>query len=245
MKLLSALLIGFVFHATVVAQNSAPVEKREFRLLTTVGVINELKFDLTPKQTVSVRIDSRLSRELPMPASGALVLYREIAPPPDSPPGTKPTKETVARINFPQDCPKAIVVIAKNTATSAYQSIVFDDTEKSHPSGMLRLFNLSGMSTALSINKAVETVTPGKAQLVPYPLGPNNIQLAVQRGSNWTIAFDKGRIARPNLRAHMFVFDYQKDPEVDDLGMPPPALVRFYTESAPSIAPQGMSVTVR
>ena len=245
MKLLYTLLIGFVFHATLAAQNSTPVEKREFRLLTTVGVINELKFDLTPKQAVSVRIDSRLSQELPIPASGALVLYREIAPPPDSPPGTKPVKETVAKIHFPQDYSKVIVVISKNAATSGYQSLIFDDSEKSHPSGMLRLFNLSGMSTALSINKAVETVPPGKAQLVTYPLGPNNIQLAVQRGSHWTIAFDKGRIARPNLRAHMFVFDYQKDPEIDDLGIPPPALVRFYTESAPAIPPQGMSVTAR
>jgi hypothetical protein len=210
-----------------------------------VGLISELKIDLGPKKTVNLTITSRLSRPVPMPVTGALTLYRELPVPPDSPPGTKPIKEVVATLNFEKSWSKAIVVIAQNPTTSAYQSIIFNDDEKTHPAGTLRLFNLSRMSTALSVNKAVETVPPGKAQLMTYSLGPNTIQIAVQRGSSWSLAFNKGRIARPNIRAHMFVFDYQPDPEVDDLGMPPPALVRFYTESAPSATPPGVSVTAR
>lgn len=230
---MNLLKISLLVLAVCTSLAAAEPPPRVFRVVTTVGSIGELMFDRTSRDTVRLNIRSRLSRPIEIPSSGALDLYRELPPPPDSPAGTKPTKETVATLSFPASLTKAIVVIAQNGNGSGYRAVVFSDDIRDHPAGTLRVFNLSRMNSAVKINQSVGTIEAGNTKIMPYPPGPADIQLAVQRGAGWNVAFDKGRISHPNLRAHVFVFDYQKDPEIDDLGPPPPALVRFFTESVP------------
>ena len=209
---------------------------RQFRVITTVKSIRDLKCDLDNRKACALDIRSTLSQPLPMPASGPLVIYREIAPPPGSPPGTKPVRKTVATLTFPSQLTQAIVVIiAKPDQT--YQTRVFADDAKTHPAGSLRVFNLSGMQAALSLGEKVYDIASGRTALAPYRPGPVLVQVAAQKGAAWKIAFRKGRIARDGLRVHLFIFDYEPDPALDDRP-PPPVLVRFYTENAPA-APAG------
>lgn len=245
MKLLTLpLLILSCLAPALHAQTPGNVAPRTFRVITNVGSINELKFDVGPSKTVTLNIQSQLSAPMFIPDSPSLVLYREVPPPPDSPPNTPPTKQTMATVSIPKAMTKAIVVIAA-TSPSDYSAVVFDDGLESHPANTLKVFNLSGMTAALKIRKDTLSVTPGKTTLCPYPPGPTSIQVAVQRGSDWAMAMDLGRISRPNLRAHVFVFNYQFDAAIHDKGAPPPALVRFYTEGTPVAPVSGISVTSR
>lgn len=224
--------------ALAISISAQPVENkkpRTFRVITSVGSIGDLKFDQTPHKTVTLNIRSQLSDPIVIPESKPLVLYREIPPPPGSPPETPPTKETMATVSFPKDFTQAILIIIP-AAPSGYRAVLFKDDRETHPAGAARVFNLSGMAAAIKVNKDITNIDAGKTQLIPYPLGPNNVNIAVnvQRGGSWAMAFDKGHISRANIRVHVFIFDYKHDAEIDDgKGPPAPALVRFYTESVP------------
>ncbi len=233
-----ALALAFAFVARLDAQTATA---RSFRVVTTVGAISDLKFDRGPRDTVSLLIRSTLSDPILLSGARTVELYREIPPPPGSPPDAQPTRQTVVTLVFPESMRRAIAVVAPTSPTT-YGAMVFDDDHDTHPAGTLKVFNLSAMNAALKVGREVRSIPAGQTALAPYPPGKTLIQLAVQRGDSWPIAMDKGRISRPNLRAYLFVFNYRHDPSLHDEGPPPPALVRFHTESVPSPEAKGLAL---
>jgi hypothetical protein len=225
------LLAGLIFASySLGAQTDQPPTDRTFRIFSVVHSFPDLRLDVSGSRTIRVDIQRNLSDAYPCPTGATLALYREIPPPSDAPAGTPPRKEMMLQAALPADLPRVIVIVApgRNDQLSA---IVLDDNPAKHARGELRMVNLSRQQAALMINSQSYSLDSGASKLMPYTSGNVLIRMAVlTAGSQWALAYSKERIARPDVRAYGFIFDYMADPEVEGDGAPPPALVRFFTE---------------
>ncbi|MGE9297283.1 MAG: hypothetical protein ACQKBV_13455 [Puniceicoccales bacterium] len=163
---------------------------------------------------------------------GAFDIYHLIPPPPNSPPGTKPGRKVIARVDFPSSVRKALLVVTKK-GHRQYSVYAFEDDFNGHGEGELKVVNISRMPAALNLFNENYLVNTGDSEIASFEDGQTLVKVAVHGGNDWRIAFSKGKIANPGVRAYVFVYDWERDPLLPTDIPPEPALVRFMTESAP------------
>ena len=215
---------------------SAPV--RTFRILTVVGAITDLKYDLRPgRPGTPVVISAVPFAAYPIPGDNHLVLYREVPPPPAAPPGTPPTKVPVAEAQVSSNTPRVLVAIIP-AASNHVTTVVVEDDPAKHPAGQLRVINLSALNAVVALDRRQYPLASGGSEQVAWGKGGVLVQVAAKKDGEWKIAFRKERLARAHARGYGVIFDYIPDPAMnEDPKSPPPATVHFFSENVPPPAP--------
>lgn len=222
-----------VFSASLTAQSPAPENVRTFRIFSAVGRFPDLKFDNGPGKTIPVEITSKPLDEYTVPGKGSISLYREVPPPADAPAGTPSRKHVVAQVTIPAAQTRTLVALIPEK-DGLFRAYALDDGPARHHAGTIRLVNLSRLGAAVALSDTPYTLPVGSPELIaPFDGGAILIRVAVQNQNNWVPAFRMEGVARPTLRSYGFIFDFMEDPDVDHGGMPPPAIVRLFTEAAP------------
>ncbi|MBC2604319.1 hypothetical protein [Puniceicoccus vermicola] len=217
----------FFYQSGMLVVRAQDVASREFRVVTSASTItNSLKYDFAGEQK-TIRVGRSLSSPFPLP-DGDLEIYREVFVEGED----EPIREIVAEVQVPESLSNVILFVLKD-GRGGYRVYPFDDDYDIHKSGYLRLFNMSHLSAAINLNKTVVVVDPGDFEVIPFSSGPTMVKVAIQGGRDWKIIFNRGSIARPGMRAYIFVFDFEKDTYYNVDIPPAPALVRMYSEKVP------------
>lgn len=231
-----ALLTVFfpVMRAQSSAQSGGPAP-RTFRILTVTSFIPGVSYDAgVGSKPTSLSINVQPFKAYPVPANNRLVLYREVPPPPDAPPGTPPRKQTLAEAELPARVARVLVVVIPEGADreAGYRLVVIDDDPAEHPAGKLRLINFSKLEAAVALNRDRHTVAAGRSIMVESGQGGVLVQVAAQKSGQWKMVFRQERLGRGDTRDYGLVFDYVYDPAMDDdPASPPAATVRFFSEN--------------
>lgn len=225
-------LTAVVLSVSLAAQSPAPETARTFRVFSAVGRFSDLKFDNGPGKTTRIEVVGKPLDEYTVPGKGTLSLYREVPPPPEAPAGSPPRKKVVAQVTIPATQVRTLVVLIPEN-DGVFRAYALDDGPARHHAGTIRLINLSRLGAAVALSDTPYTLPVGAPELIaPFDGGAILIRVAVQNHNNWVPAFRMEGVARPTLRSYGFIFDFMDDPGVDHGGMPPPALVRLFTEAA-------------
>lgn len=221
------LLFGLSWPGSV---SLAAEPERTFRTMTVMRPVEGLKYELDGK-ACGVPIERGLSDPLPLP-DGPLEIYRLLPPPPGSPPGREPERQVVAMVEIPPAASRAIIFFLKDRS-GRVRARAYEDGYDVHGAGTMRIFNLSTMDSALNIGDQIYPVPSGKTGFAPYESGPILVKIAVRGGDQWSIAYRKGRIAYPELRAYAVLFDFEADPYLTYDAPTRPATIRVFTETVP------------
>lgn len=230
-----ALIVGFCLLPTLRAQSpEGQGGARTLRFITAVGHYSGLQLETSPGKSMTVSPGRTLSRAIPVPSGNRVTLFREIPPPPGSPPGAPPVREVLAQASIPAGLRRAIVVLTPSEA-GRFAVAVIDDDLPAHAEGKARVFNFSAGPAAFAINADVHTVAARGEAIVDFPAAGNLLKVAVQARSNseWELVHQRERIAHPGTRLYVFVWDYLKEPEENPEPPYPPAIVRVVSERAP------------
>lgn len=228
-------LSGFAFFypASVLAQSLPPAPHAVFRLFSSSGWHQDLKFDPGASgKPIAVSAGDRPGQSYPLPSSGRIVLYRELPVPPDALPGTLPKKQIVAQITVPERQLSTLVALVPQPEKTFVAHMVDDDPVKKE-GGTMRLVNCSTLPAMVGLGDDIHQLRVGETKVVPYRNGATLIRMAVPQNAGWISAFNLERIARPKQFSYGFVFNYVPDPDEPVPGPPPVAVFRLITETLP------------
>ncbi len=232
------------FSGAVFAQTPPrPAGNGNFRLLSMVGSYGGVKYEATSKKVVPVVIAQTPSSYYPAPTNLSLAMYRELTPPPDSPPNTPPTRKAAVTIKLPaisdptNPTPAWLVITLPEPANSAtlLRAVAIPEDFTTHMAGTLRLINLSEKRAAFSISGVVHEVAAGASQIISVPAGKKFIQVqaAIDMGGRWAHAWKEEFRVNAQLRGYLIMSNYMDDPEYSPIPQPPPAMVRAFFEFGP------------
>lgn len=221
----------------LVAQPDSAPAKTTFRLIAAYGTYHDIYYDISPKQTrIPLSIGRGLSSPYGFPKSASLVVYRELAPPVDAPPGTAPARHVVLDTPMPAGGADCIIVVAPNGTgpQATLGSRVIPEPRNAHPAGMVRFINFSEYPLAVAAAKEQLSVPVGEVGSVRVNAGRVFFQAAVHRDGDWRSTFRAERRLDPRLRGYFFVFNYRDDPGAPPEPTPPPARVVDIFETVPT-----------
>ena len=201
---------------------------RVFRVLGMNPNIPALLYDRGSSKGIQLTTyQGSFSAEYTAPDVGKLSLYRMVEPPVGSPPGTKPTKEVLAEIDYPKEIARAIVVLYSSAPNSTFpiSGRVIDDPADGHKTGMARIFNFSSLQMACSLSDQVVHAQPQSQNVtMPFSSGSCIVKVATEVGRNWKLVLEWQRNLFANQR--VFVVMVDAPPPSDDL--PPVACTMVY-----------------
>ena len=239
--LLRVLVLPLVLVATCLGLRAAPeAPARTFRIFTVIHVITDLKYDAAPGKSTPLVISQVPFASLPIPRDNHVVLYKEIPPPADSPPGTPPVKVVMADALVPADAPRVLIAVIPDDS-GRFSTRVIPDDPAQHPVGQLRFINLSKFHAALGLNREQYRLGPAEFALLGWPKdGGILVQVAANKNGEWESVLRRERRARKSARSYCIVFDYAPNPEelLPDPMNPPPVTVRFFFENVTAIPAQ-------
>lgn len=220
--------------------------ERSFRLISQVGSRLDLKYEVSRTlPPVSISLSQAVSRAYPAPAGGRLELFREIPPPPDSPPGTKAVRQIILSTRLPDDALRCLLVTLPTGSKPGdpLTARVLPDGPDRHPAGTMLVVNLSRFQTAVKLGDDTQQFAVGEARLLPLAQGKLrvSVQAAVQKDGQWQPAARTARRIVEGVRGFLFISDYLPDPDYPADPEPSPALVRIFTEVAPRPNPPSPS----
>jgi hypothetical protein len=209
MKLIFLSVFALWFTLPASAQTDAAVQARTFRLTATSGVYNDLFYDLKGAKTSVFASTSGLSVPYVCPSGRMLSFYRELPPPPGSPPDTKPTKQVVAEVPLPADAKQYFVLLAPAPANAPLPiiGVAIEELPKEHTIGTFRVINLSSRSAAFALGDHIVPLEPQASSIVPFTPGPINVKVAVRIGNPWRSVYVNERRLHANLRAYCVIID--------------------------------------
>ncbi|HSI07950.1 MAG: hypothetical protein ACAH89_00910 [Rariglobus sp.] len=226
MKKLIFSLVAFLIALPASAQPDA-AQIRTFRLTATGGVYTDLFYDVKGNKTAVFAGMKGLSTPYACPTGGTLSFYREVPPPPDSPPNTKPTKQVVAEVTLPVAYKQSIVVLAPAPTPAPTPvpaaadapaplpiiGVAIEELPKEHTIGTFRVINLSTHPVAFALGDNVVPLAPQASSIVPFSPGPTDVKVAVRVGNPWRRVHYSERRLDANLRAYCVVIDSKSDDE--------------------------------
>ncbi|MFA6960505.1 MAG: hypothetical protein WC205_07140 [Opitutaceae bacterium] len=225
-----------LLHAQTSPAPTAPAA-RTFRIFSIVGSFIDYKYELKRgAEPIRLSIGPLPTRAYVAPAGADLIIYREVPPPPDSPPGTKPTRSIIARVELPAAQPRSLVIVAP-LADGTFATRVLDDDPAQHPAGTLRLVNLSTFPAAVALDRSTHPVDSGASSVVAYGAGGKLVQLAVQKQGAWTVSYSEEHMSRPELHAYGFIFNYAPAPDLQPDPQAAPAIFRLFMDRLPAPRP--------
>ena len=228
-------IVSFSF-SPVCAQAVAPVPSAVFRLFSSSGWQQDLKYDPgASAKPIAVSAGDRPGETYPLPSGGRIVLYRELPVPPDAPAGTLPQKQIAVRISVPERQSRTLIALVPQP-DKTFVAHVVDDDPAHKEGGTMRLVNCSTLPAMVGLSDEVHSLSVGETKVVPYRNGATLIRMAVPQNSGWISAFNLERIARPKQFSYGFVFNYVADPDEPISGPPPVAVFRLITETLPTPA---------
>lgn len=200
---------------------------RTFRVMSMVSTYDDMFYQVNSQERIDVRLGSAPSSPLPVPSGSRLRFLREIPPPPDAPPNTPPTRQTLFDAPIP-DTNEDFYVIARPLVPEDKKT-VFEATVVPFPedftAGKCLIANLSPFSeAAISIKDRVHKVSKGQKQFIQLDVGHSPIKVAVFVGPAWGLAAEDAWRLWPNQRGLILIFPYIKDPDYPPLVNPPPAV---------------------
>ena len=238
------LFLAFVTCAGPMPLRAQPADKiaPAFRVISMVGSRNDLKYEVAPdKPLVSVPLAQSVSRLHPAPANGRLELFREIPPPPDAPPGTRPVRQILLTVSLPPETAQTLIVALPTGRGRGDPLIarVLPDDPRRHRAGTVEAVNLSRFQTAVALDDTNHILNVSESRILPMGQGRLRVlvQAAVQKNSRWQPAFRAEQRVPAGVRGFLFVSDYIPDPDYEADPLPPPALVRILMEAAPPPPP--------
>lgn len=212
--------------------SAAEPPPRVFRVLGMDGNIPALLYDQGSHKGIPISTyQGSFSPEYAAPSGGTLSLYHLVEPPADAPPGTKPTKEVLAEIDYPKDIARAILVLYTSAANSHFpiSGRVIDDPVDGHKTGMARIFNFSSLLVACSLSDQVVYAQPRSQNVtMPFSSGSCIVKVAAEVGRDWRLVLEWQRNLFANQRVFVILVD-----------APPPS------EDAPPVACSFVYDTVR
>ena len=188
-----------------------------FRIVSVVGDYGELHYRVSAKEPDRVINSNRaLSGSLPMPTGSQLEIYRLIPPPPDSPPGTPPTKQVAIKANLNPSIPESIVVVLPITPEDP--GTLFNTLGIVAPpefrAGTCLIANFTSYpQAAVLLKDKVHTLDAGKTDLFAFTEGHILVRVAVPKGDGWAIASDDAWRLPTDYRGYILIFPYVKDPD--------------------------------
>ncbi len=209
-----------------------------FRIISASGSYTGLLYDSSvggKKTAVPIDINQALSAPLARPAGKELEIYRLVPPPPDAPPGTKPTRQVVVTVPMPAN-PADCIVVTFPTSTNKMDPLiarVVPPAPDSHQAGTVRVVNFSNFEAAVGMDERSTSFSSGSVDVMKAGTGRVLFQVAVNKGQGWAKAFRGERRISPQLRGYVFVFNYMVDPDYGPDSMPPPATVKTFFEVSP------------
>jgi hypothetical protein len=224
MKKLLFCLAALLFALTASAQTDA-TQPRTFRMTATGGVYTDLFYDVKGNKAPVFAGMKGLSRRYPSPTGGTLSFYREVPPPADAPPNTKPTKQVVAEVSLPVAYKQSVVVLAPNPAPNPIPSpadtpaplpiigVAIEELPEEHTVGTFRVINLSTNPAAFALGDNVVPLAPQASIIVPFSPGPTAVKVAVRAGNPWRRVHYSERRLDANLRGYCILIDSKSDDE--------------------------------
>ena len=185
-----------------------PAATRTFRILSLVGSRLDLNYEPSRNQpTVSISLSQAVSSAYAAPADGRLEFFRELPPPPDAPPGTKPTRQVLLATRFPADASRCLIALqpAGPGRSDPLIARVLPDDAGQHPAGTMRIINLSHFQTAVKLGDDTYVFAPDENRLAPLAKGKLrvSVQTAVQTGGSWQSVARTARRVEQNVRGFM------------------------------------------
>lgn len=216
------------------AQTASAPPARTFRIFSIVGSFTDFKYE--PKrgaEPIRLGIGPLPTRAYTAPVGSDLIIYRETPPPPEAPPGTKPTRSIVAQVDLPASLPRSLIIVAP-LADGTFATRVIDDDPAQHPAGTLRLVNLSAFPASVALDRDAHPIEAGASSIVAYGSGGKLVQLAVQQKGAWTISYSEEHMSRPELHAYGFIFNYAPAPDLKPDPQAAPAIFRLFMDPLPA-----------
>ncbi|MFH1497332.1 MAG: hypothetical protein ABII82_05845 [Verrucomicrobiota bacterium] len=229
-------LFSLCLALTGFAQPDAP--ERTFRIFSVGGTFDDLRFDPAPgRNALKLLVAPSPSESHPAPASGKLVLYRELPMPADAPPGAKPKQEEAVRVDIPSGWNRSLIIIAAAPERRFTAKVINDDFEK-HPAGVLRALNFSSFQAGLRLNQDTHLIDMGDEALLPFSSGAVLVQVAVGKEGKWELILSRERATAPRRHSYLFIFDNTPPPpgaggEAAAQTSSRPAFVNYFTEPVP------------
>lgn len=193
---------------------------RTFRIMSYVGSYEELFYQTSAAKS-SIRpitISRTFSPPLPAPTGTTLEVFRWIPPPPNSPPGTQPTRQVALTATLDPNAPESLVIgrpLTPENKKTNFQAQAIPLGDDYH-AGTCLLANLSGFpSAAISLRDSVHTLKDGATELAAFGKGHTLIKVAVtvQHGGGWALAGDDAWRLNAMYRGYIIVLPYMDDPD--------------------------------
>lgn len=222
------------------AQTSREETPPTFRIVSSVGSSNGLKYESAPNEDpVGITLRMAVSREYLLPEDRKLVLFREIPPPAGSPPDTPPTREIVLSLDFPESGTHFLIVTKprKNDFSSGLlEGVVLEDDPEKHGPGEMLVANLSRFEIALLIDMEKHLLPPGSSRFTPLPESSSSVVIRVvaNSGAEWRIIYKGEKRLSPYHRGYLILTNYLQLPGEYSDPDPPPVRTQSFFEFAPS-----------
>lgn len=223
---------------------ASPIDdSHSFRLITVAGSYRDLYYTVSPGATPTpVILNQVLSCAYPRPTSATLELFRQLPPPPDSPPGTPPVRQTVITASLPSGMIAPIVIVPvpdPHTAAARPAAVVADDP-KTHQPATLRIFNYSNSRIGVAAGAIHYTIEPNAEKIIPISEADGRVmfQVAAEKNGRWVGVLKNEHRLSSALRGYLMVFDYVRDPDFPPELTPPPLLANLMfgpTSQPPSL----------
>lgn len=197
--------------STELAQPDQATSKRSIRF-TCVGLPASDIYYEVGSQKVNLNVSSgSLGVPYPMPKGKTLQLFRDLAPPPNAPAGTKSQKQEVGAIALPEGSKLIVVMAVPEDLTKAkIQGKAYKDTYQSHSAGVARVFNFSPKEINFRCGQKSVQLPLGGNDFLPFPViayGSTAYEVATRAKSTdpWRLAAGGETVVPPNFRFFVFV----------------------------------------
>ena len=194
-----------------IPQPDQSTSKRNIRFTSLGRPVSDIYYEVGSQKVNVNAFPGSLGLPCPMPKGKTLQLFRDLAPPPNAPAGTKPRKQEVGAIELPEGS-KLIVVMAapEDLTTAKLQGKAYKDTYQTHPAGVARVFNISPKEINFRCGQKSVQLPLGGNDFLPFQViayGSTAYELATRAKSTdpWKLTANGEVAVPPNYRFFVFV----------------------------------------
>jgi|GEM_PF-802261 len=222
------------------AQTSLEEVPPTFRIVSSVGSFDGLKYEpFLEEGPVSISLRMGISRKYPLPEKRNLILFREIPPPADSPPGTPPTRQIVLNLDIPAAGTHFLIVTrprADDFSSGLLEGVVLKDDSLEHGPREMLVMNLSDFEIGLLIDQEKYLLPPGDSRFTPLPESSSSvvIRVAANSGTEWKLIYQGEKRLSPYHRGYLVLSNFLQQPGEYLDPDPPPVRTQSFFEFAPS-----------
>ncbi len=225
----------FLCLAAFVAAFTTQSDAATFRLIAVNCSLSDVFYEPSSGgKAVPLTIRKSPTKDYPNPTTPSLEIFRLIPPPPNSPPGTKPTKEIVASAKLGEN--ESSLVILTQSGGDSFASFVVPDDAQTHPIGTLRVVNLSKHRIAVALDEDIVDLGGRTSKLMPIGTGKKvfKLRLAHNGAGDWDVFKNQSILFYPEVRSFAFIYDApgSPNPEMKFRSERPPG---FWTKPNPNL----------